>query len=393
MLETTFPLDRVEKRKQLLQAVATVRETLESHAAESEELGTLAKESVDALYDSGLLRLKLPAELGGAEADPVTQIEIIEAVTRLHPSAGWCLMIGATSICLPGAFLSQNAVEEVFPRGQIPTAATAFMPTGQAEQVDGGFLLNGRWHFASGVLHSQWINAGALVFPDGQPLQHHFFCFPTEKAQIHDNWQVLGLQATGSCDFSLVNLFVPQDFAWNSQDAPPQRGGPLFHMGIPAFIANEHVGFAIGMARRALDTIIEIADTRRRGFTPDPMALSSRATFQRDLGICQLKLQAVRALAAETFEETWTTVCAGQIISPQLHAKARAVGTYSTEVAVEVVSTAFRYGGGSGVFLTNRLQGCLRDMETAAQHLLVSSSAYENHAQFILGQPGANPMA
>ena len=123
------------------------------------------------------------------------------------------------------------------------------------------------------------------------------------------------------------------------------------------------------------------------------MALSSRATFQRDLGICQLKLQAVRALAAETFEETWTTVCAGQIISPQLHAKARAVGTYSTEVAVEVVSTAFRYGGGSGVFLTNRLQGCLRDMETAAQHLLVSSSAYENHAQFILGQPGANPMA
>ena len=86
-------------------------------------------------------------------------------------------------------------------------------------------------------------------------------------------------------------------------------------------------------------------------------------------------------------------MCNDQSITPQLHAKTRAVGTYATEVAVEVVSTAFRYGGGSGVFLTNRLQGCLRDIETAAQHLLVGSSAYENYAQFILGQPDANPMA
>ena len=255
MVETTFPLDRAEKRQQLLKAVAAVGETLESHAAESEELGTLAKESVDALYDSGLLRLKLPAELGGAEADPVTQMDIIEAVTRLHPSAGWCLMIGATSICLPGAFLSQEAVEEVFPGGQIPTAATAFMPTGQAEQVDGGFLRNGRWHFASGVLHSQWINAGALVFSDGQPPQHHFFCFPTEKAQIHDNWQVLGLQATGSCDFSLKDVFVPEEFTFEVINDTPRRGLPLYTIRLPGILAVEHVVSALVAGRPRLGAI------------------------------------------------------------------------------------------------------------------------------------------
>lgn len=68
-------------------------------------------------------------------------------------------MIGATSVCLPGAFLPQEALDQVFPGGQIPIAPTAFMPAGQAKQVKGGFLLNGRWHFASGVRHSQWINA------------------------------------------------------------------------------------------------------------------------------------------------------------------------------------------------------------------------------------------
>ena len=99
-----FPVDLAEKRKALLKVVEYVRDTLESHAEESESQGTLARESVDALYQSGLLRLKLPPVLGGAEADPVTQMDVIAAVTRIHPSAGWCLMIGAAALACRGYF-------------------------------------------------------------------------------------------------------------------------------------------------------------------------------------------------------------------------------------------------------------------------------------------------
>ena len=148
--------------------------------------------------------------------------------------------------------------------GDRPVAPTSFMPTGKATPVEGGFILDGRWRLASGVLHSQWINVGAVVAVDGNPPDHHFFCFPTEKAEIHDNWKVLGLQATGSCDFSLSDLFVPQDFAWNSHTTAPQRGGPMYQLGIPVFIAYEHVGFALGVARKALDSIIEVAGASRR---------------------------------------------------------------------------------------------------------------------------------
>ncbi len=388
-----FPIERAEKRKALLEAVEVVRDTLESHAEESESQGTLARESVDALYQTGLLRMKLPAVLDGAEADPVTQMDVIEAVTRIHPSAGWCLMIGATSVSLPGVFLPDSVVGQVFDGNHVPRAAVAFMPTGTATPVDGGYLLSGRWPFASGVRHSQWLNAGVVVAPEGGAPAHHFFCFPTESAQIHDNWQVLGLQGTGSCDFSVSELFVSREFVWDSQATPPQRGGPVGHMGIPAYITNEHVGFALGVARRALDIITEVAGTRRRGFTPSPSLLGSRSTFQRDLGECDMKLQAVHALAGEVFEEAFATVSAGNTIGPQLHAKTRSVATYATDVGVKVVSTAFRYSGGSAIYLSNSMQRCLRDIETAAQHLLVSSSAYENHGQFMLGQPDANPMA
>ena len=165
------------------------------------------------------------------------------------------------------------------------------------------------------------------------------------------------------------------------------------HMGIPAYIAVEHVGFALGVARRAMDIITEVAGTRRRGFTHSPSLLGSRSTFQRDLGECDMKLQAVQALAKEVFEEAFATVSAGNTIGPQLHSKTRSVATYATDVAVQVVSTAFRYSGGSAIYLSNSMQRCLRDIETAAQHLLVSSSAYENHGQFLLGQPDADPMA
>ena len=309
------------------------------------------------------------------------------------PSAGWCLMIGATSVSLPGIFLPDSVVGQVFEGDRVPRAAVAFMPTCTATPVDGGYLLSGRWAFASGVRHSQWLSAGLVVTPEGGTPADLFFCFPTESAQIHDNWQVLGLQGTGSCDFSVCELFVPREFVWDSYDTPPQRGGPVGHMGMPAYVANEHVAFALGVARRALDIITEVAGTRRRGFTPSPSLLGSRSTFQRDLGECDMKLQAVQALSREVFEEAYATVSAGYTIDPQFHAKTRSVATYATDVAVEVVSIAFRYSGGSAIYLSNSMQRCLRDIETAAQHLMVSSTVYENRGQFMLGHPDADPMA
>src|SRR6185503_14881744 len=89
---------RILSREKLLEAVASVADVLAASAAESERLRTLAPATVGALESAGLLALKLPAALGGAEADPVTQIDVIEAVSALDASAGWCLMVGATTV-------------------------------------------------------------------------------------------------------------------------------------------------------------------------------------------------------------------------------------------------------------------------------------------------------
>src|ERR671918_884389 len=112
-----YPAGREDKRRVLLEAVESIADLVQSHADESEAIGTLAPTVVEAMSSSGLFGLKLPAELGGAEADPVTQIEVIERMTYLDTSTGWATMIGATSIGWPGAFLPDSGVARVFPGG------------------------------------------------------------------------------------------------------------------------------------------------------------------------------------------------------------------------------------------------------------------------------------
>jgi alkylation response protein AidB-like acyl-CoA dehydrogenase len=388
-----FPAERAAKREALLAAVERVRETILAGAAAAEENATLPPATVAALYEAGLFSVKLPAELGGAEADPVTQMEVFEAIARLDPSAGWCTMIGATSIGEPGAFLPDEAVAKVFAGGRVPTAACGLVPTGRAAPVDGGYRLTGRWPFASGIRHAEWIATTAFVErgPDA-PEERRVFVVPAAGIQIHDNWQVAGLEGTGSCDFSAADLFVPEAFTWNRADARPRRGGPIYLLGRPGFVANECVGFALGVGRCALDTITAFAQSKRRGLKVQA-TVASRPVFQRALGECDLRLRAVRALAFELYERAWADVSAGRVPPPPLQAELRGVATLATEVAVDTATKAFRYGGGAALYRTNILQRCLRDINAAAQHVVVSDVAYENHGKFLLGFPDADPLA
>lgn len=387
-----FPVGREENRRVLMDAVDSVRGTLEAGAEEGEATATLPLASANALYDSGLLRLKLPRALGGAEADLVTQLEVLEAVSEIEPSAGWCLMIGAASLGGVGAFLTDDAIEEIFAGGKPPRTAGVFAPFGKAVPVDGGYKVTGRWKFASGIRHSEWVSAGARVVPDspGRPAQIRA-TMRTGDVEIHDNWQVMGLRGTGSCDFSADDLFVPDSFAFDVSSTEPLRGGGLYRLGRPGFVTNEHSAFALGVARRALNAIVEVGQAKTRGYTSvNPLSL--RPVFQRMLSECDLQLKAARALNIGVLEEAWSVVSEGRTPEPALQAQMRSCATYTTDVAVNVAAQAFKYAGGAALHDSGVLQRCLRDIHAGAQHQMVSDTAYENHGQFMLGLPDAKVM-
>ena len=240
-----FPADRDARRTLLLRAVDEVRDVLEAGADEAESLGTLPQATVDALYDSGLLWLKLPAELGGAEADLVLQLEVLEAISHIDTSAGWCTMIGASACSFPGAFLPDEALAQVYADGRPPKAAGVFMPGGTAVPVEGGYSVTGRWAFASGIRHAQWVSACAKVQRANAPEQTIFAIMPASSVTIHDNWHVAGLKGTGSNDFSVNDLFVPEEFTYDRAHAKPRRGGLLYRLHFIGYVSNEHAALAL----------------------------------------------------------------------------------------------------------------------------------------------------
>ena len=173
-------------------------------------------------------------------------------------------------------------------------------------------------------------------------------------------------------------------------EAKPLRGGPNFFLGRPGMQTTGHCAVALGVGRRAIDEVTELAQSKKRGYKGAEPLVADRGSFQRFLGESDLRLRAAKALCVETLEEAWELVCRGITPPPPPQVRLRASGTYATEEASDIVSQAFRFGGGSAMYSSHILQKFLRDIHGAAQPNMVSDRAYENHGQFMLGFPGAN---
>lgn len=383
---------RAATRSALFGGIEAQRERMAASSDDDEARGSLTPAAVDALVACGALRMKLPMVLGGFEADLVTQMEVLERLAMINPAIGWCAMVGATSLGVPGAFLPDSGIARMFADGRIPRGAIVVTPSGVATPVAGGFKVNGRWGFASGVRHSEWVVAVTRVERAPQaPPEIYFLVFPTAACAIQDNWQVLGLKGTGSCDIVIEDLFVPDDMAF-AVGAAPRRGGALYRIGLPAFVAYEHAGFALGMARRVLDDLVTLMRNKKRGYAPGGSSMVERGAVQRLIGHTEMRLRAARALNVETNEDVWETVAGGHALTAEQQCAVRSAATYATEVAVEVVNEAFRYAGASAIYEHSFMQRCLRDLTVAAQHYMVADTAYEQLGRARLGLGDINPM-
>jgi indole-3-acetate monooxygenase len=393
----TFPKDRLEKRQMLLDGVNRIAETLRASGPKSEELGTLAPEAVKALREAGMFRLKLCAEMGGAEADPVTEMLVLEGLAYNDFTSGWCTMVGATGIASLGTFLVQTGLDKVFADGHIPTASISFFPAGRAVRDGKNFRLSGRWRFNSGIRHSEWVVGGTIIEGSeaengGRPIVM-FSTFPQKDAMLHDNWGgVVGLRGTGSCDCSVENYRLPEDqtFIWDLLQPKPRRGGPSFLFPPFSYVAKEHGSVAIGAARRALDELIKIATTTRGTFRSS--RLDERQIVHRFIGEADLKLRAVRALLHERYEQLYEIASAGKIPDGAAIADVRAAALYATDIAIETTTAAFHFAGNTGLHHPHVLGRLLRDLNTAGLHQVMSDTAYENHGKFRLGLP-ADPLS
>ena len=380
----TFPTNLPQKRAYLLNAVEKIAPTLRDCAVRNEELGTLDAAAVTCLQDSGILRLKLGEDFGGAEADPMLQMEVLEALAYHDLTSAWVTMVGTTGLSVLGAFMPQAGIERIFANG-VPRASVMPAPTAKAIQVDGGYRITGRWRFNSGVKHSQWAAIGALAEYSNGSKSLIIMGMPLEDVTIHENWDVTALKGTGSCDISVEDYFISADLThpWSFTAPEPQRGGPMYTMPWAAYVSNEHAIVVLGAAKRALDELIHEATTTRSQYRKSK--LDDRQVVHRFVGDAHLKLNSARALLFARYREAWTAICDGKRLTMLELNELRSLGTFCTNMAVEIVTQVFRYGGAKALFRPNIFERLLRDVNAAGQHFAVSDQAIEDYGRSLLG--------
>jgi alkylation response protein AidB-like acyl-CoA dehydrogenase len=373
--------------------VAAAAVNLASHIrASRDELETTRRVPpllVQAIAEAGLFQLHLPRSMGGPELPPLTAFHVIEELSKVDGSVGWCTMI-ATATSLFVGWLRPDVGRELF--GQPPDVriAGSLRPEGKAYAVDGGYRVRGRWDFASGIDHARWLLCTCAVMdadrprltPAGLPEIRHLLV-PADAATIEDTWSVVGMCGTGSHDFIVDDVFVPISRTFSFAESPGQTGA-LYHPRLVLVVAwTSTVANALGIARGAIDAFIELATYR---------SSASAATLLRDRPYVQTRvaeaeaiLRAARAYVIDAVGIAWEAVCADVPDPSREIAQARLAVTHGMHEAVRAVDLVFHAAGTNALYRKYPLERYFRDIHAAVQHAAGLPSHYESAGKALMG--------
>jgi alkylation response protein AidB-like acyl-CoA dehydrogenase len=359
-------------RAKLVSAIA------DEHADSGDRDGQLAPPVVDALHREGLLGMWTPKVLrGGAELDPIASLEVLESVAYGDPSTGWVMMAAALAIGTGGAYLQDEAVEQLFGGDQLPVIAGQGTRPGTAVPDGHGFRLSGSWSFASGIKHSTHIHTLGIIGTTGEP---RIFVLPVGKATLIENWDVLGLRGTGSIDYTIEDVFVPETYTHFAVTDVPRRGGPLYRLGIIGFAAIAHSGWACGIGRRLLDELAK----KVHGGVGRTGTLAESESFHEQYARTEATYRAARALVFETWAGITEALAAGRPLTARqqtLMRLAMANMTWSSHAVADFVYKT----SGTVALRAGTIQRLFRDMHAGTQHITAAPLVFRGTGRELAG--------
>ena len=319
----------------------------------------------------------MPRDLGGAELHPIESLQVIENVTYGDPSAGWVLMAAALAIGTGAAYLGDSAVRELFGGDRFPVIAGQGTRPGTAVPAEGGFRLSGAWSFASGIRHGTHIHTLGIIEGTNEP---RIFVLPVGQATLIDNWDVMGLRGTGSIDYTIDSVFVPEAYTHFAVTETPRRGGAVYTIGIAGFATICHAGWACGIGRRVLDEVA--AYVRTRGGRAGTQAASE--SFLEEYAKAEGIYRAGRALVYETWHDVERTLESGERLLVQQHSMIRLAMTHVTWAAHHAATFAYK-AAGTTALREGTLQRLFRDMHAGTQHMIVSPPVFRALGRALAG--------
>lgn len=377
------PKPRSHPRLTYDQVMANARDLvpiLEKRAAATEELRRLPDETMEDLYDAGLLRIYTPAAYGGLELEWPALPEAARIVGRVCPSTAWIIAVvgGHTAIC--GRF-PKALQDEIFADGpdQLFVTASA-QTTGRITAADGGYRLNGVWRFASGSDHGNWMMVnGEIHDAAGKKTGRNIRAIcRAEEVEIVDTWHVAGMKGTGSKDLKFNDLFVPEhhtvDQPTNFQAGPP--GAPvhpncyLYDVPFAPYFSSWLLGPVIGCTEGAYDSYL--AATKGRVGSMTASTVAQIHTVQERIAESFCELDAARALYDKHNRFLHERGAARRNIKVDEFIESGRERTYIGRLCFNSISRLVRQMGAVGIFDTNPVQRHFRDMNVMQSQLALN---------------------
>ncbi|EEP69897.1 acyl-CoA dehydrogenase [Micromonospora sp. ATCC 39149] len=363
-------------REELVQRAADLVPLLRKHAAWQEENRRLHDETVAAIEEAGLFKLRTPRRYGGYEVDARTLVAVATELGRGDASTAWVTSVLWIPTWLAGLF-PDEAQDEVF---GVPNARVCGTNSvgGTAVPTDGGIVVNGSWHFISGAHHAQWQEIAVVVLrPDAEP-EPIMALAPIGSLEIVDDWYTTGLSATGSVTTVARDLFVPTSHIIPMSAAMIPQGlsqgnadSPVWQTPAALNAAASGVGAAVGVAKAARDEFFDRLPGRKITYTEYENQSEAPITHLK-VGTALMKIDQAEFHAYHAADIVDSKAASGAEWSLEERARVRADHGWATRLAKEAVDIFASASGGTSIYRDVPIQRIARDVNAMSLHGLIN---------------------
>lgn len=374
----------------LIERARSLVPALRERAKQTNSLRKLPQETADDFRRLELTRCLQPAMFGGFASDYRMFSRMIRALAQGCGSSAWVAAVHGEHSWVVGNF-SEEAQRDVWDNNPHAVASANVAPNGSADTVAGGHRLNGRWVFASGCDHAQWILLGSIAKGSGQP-EPRMFLVPMSQVEIVDDWDVIGLRGTGSKSIVLKDVMVQASHSISIHDLKNGTApGAKVHPDNPLYRAPRQMlalfslsSVIVGLAERAIAEFVGFTRERRsRG-----MRVADLEATQLMVAEASAQAEAAALVGEQTIDRNIKLIESRQPLGAEHVAWSRRNAAYSTQLAHSAVKLIFEAAGGTALYASNPLQEIFRDVTAGAAHVSLSwhrSAPY--YGQIQLGLP------
>ncbi|GGQ18456.1 acyl-CoA dehydrogenase [Streptosporangium pseudovulgare] len=365
----------VPAREELVRRASELLPVLRKNAAWSEENRRLHDESIQALADAGVFKLRVPAHYGGYEADTRTLVEVAAELAKADGSTAWTASVYWIPTWMTCMF-PDEVQDEVFSTPDVRVCGT-LSPSAMATPVDGGVVVNGRWGFVSGAWHSHWQEIIAIQAGPGVEPMPIMALVPMSDLEIVDDWNTSGLKGTGSVSTVAKDVFIPAERVLplpavlaGQYASKLNAASPIYRVPLLPVASASSVGTAVGLAKAAQEAFFQRLPERKITYT----GYSS----QREAPLTHLQVAeaAMKVDEAEFHAGRLAGLVDGKGVSGEQwtleeRVKARADMGAACRLAKEAVDIYATASGGSSIYTHVPIQRIARDISAMNLHALM----------------------